>query len=116
MDSDLDIAVLMKDQEPLSLLKETNLTAQLEKKLRPLLNSSREFDIRFLRGAPPAFQFQVIKARNILWEGDPESRVRFERELLREYLDFRHYEDRYQEALKQRLKEGSFGRRPPIRR
>jgi len=107
--------VLMEDPRPLKLSQETALAGSLEKKLRPLLDTRRELDIRFLGSAPPAFQYQVIKCRALLWEGNPEMRVRFEQNLIREYMDFRYYEELYRQAFARRLKEGVFGRRPQIR-
>lgn len=71
-------------------------------------------DVRVLNGAPQTFQFRVVRDRGLLWEGDRASRVAFERRLLCEYLDFRFYQDQHYAAMRRRLEDGSFGRRPAI--
>lgn len=110
-DSDVDLAVLLSSRS--GWREEDALVEELRALLQPRFEG-RELDVKILNEAPPAFQFQVIKARHLLFERDPSARVSFERRLLNEYLDYRYYEDLLQEAMVARIKEGSFGRRPPI--
>lgn len=94
--SDVDRAVLLSSRR--SWREEDTLVEEL----RTLLQSrfeGRELDIKLLNEAPPAFQYQVIKDRHLLWEGDPTGRVGFERRLLNEYLDDRYYEDLLYQAM-----------------
>lgn len=110
-DSDQDVAVLLEARG--TWLAEDRLVEDLRSILTEPAGG-RELDIKVLNEAPQAFQYRVVRDRGPVWEGDPEARIRFERNLMLEYLDYRYYEDQLRDAMTRRIKEGKFGRRPPI--
>lgn len=112
---DIDIALLLgkdSDWESQEMLRE-QAESVLAKSLRC---APSRLDIQFLDSAPPDFQYRVIRCRRLLFEGEQAARVAFERRLLSEFLDFRYYQDQHYQAMNKRLQEGTFGRRPQIRR
>lgn len=113
--SDIDIGVLLAESTGWEMAEVIGEEGQA------VLSSAfgcepERLDIRVLNGAPQTFQFRVIRDRGLLWEGDRTARIAFERRLLCEYLDFRFYQDQHYAAMRRRLEDGSFGRRPEIRR
>lgn len=115
-DSDFDVAVLLKaapaDWEVGEILREKAQRVVAEHLSIP----AGRVDVQLLNEAPLAFQYRVVKASRLLCETDRELRAGWQTRLLSEYLDFRYYEERYYHEMRQRLKEGRFGRRAPIRR
>ena len=112
-DSDTDLALLLGEERP------WDETERLREEAVILLSqalhiSEDRLDLQILDGAPPVFQHRVIAAKHLLWEGDANQRIAFEREATREYLDLQFYLDQHDEARSQRLREGTFGRRPEI--
>lgn len=87
---DLDVAVLM---EPGALGTESdpfNRGLRLAAELEDFLGHPRvEVDLRVLNEAPLAFQYQVIKAGQLLVSRDERTRILYESRLMIEYLDFK---------------------------
>ncbi len=75
----------------------------------------QRFDVQILNHAPQAFQFRVVRARRPLWESERSKRITYERTLMCEYLDYRHYEAMHNAAMRRRIREGTYGRRSPVR-
>jgi len=109
-DSDLDLAVLLAARS--GLLEEESLCLELESRV----TTPHRLDVRIFNDAPPAFQFRVIRDHGLLWEADRTARVRFEARVFQEYQDQQYYRDQYDAALRRRIQEGAFGRRPAIHR
>lgn len=113
--SDLDVAVLLR-QVPWGWEALETLRSELEARLALDLDvKPDELDVVFLHQAPPAFCFRAIRPGHIHWEADNHFRVHFEARLMSQYLDDRYYEDIHDRALRQRLREGTFGHRQTIR-
>ncbi len=114
-ESDLDVAVLLR-HEPEGWQQLEDLRAELELRLSQDLDiESDRLDVVFLHQAPPAFCYRAIKPGRIHWEADNHFRVHFEARLMAEYLDDQYYDEIHDRAMRQRLKEGTFGHRPAIR-
>lgn len=112
-DSDIDLALLLSGSklwDEAERIRE-EAVARLSEALGVPEN---QLDLQILNEAPPVFQYRVIAAKHLLWEGDAEQRIAFEREATREYLDLQFYLDQHDEARSERLREGTFGRRPEI--
>jgi hypothetical protein len=56
-------------------------------------------------------QHRVIRDGRVLFCRDELARVRYEFRVLRDYLDFRYYEDKYFRALKDRILREGLGAR-----
>jgi len=109
-ESDLDIGVLFDDKEtPYETFKQTlRYVGELQSRLGGI-----EVDLRELNGAPVEFLMQVIKSGRCLYARNERSRVQFETQVIREYLDFKPVLDEYYRKLRQRLKEGRYSARLP---
>lgn len=107
-DSDYDLAALLENPE-------TSLDPLVRALARDWNVDPLALDIRILNDAAPAFQYQVIRDRGLLYESDTNGRAQYETFLLKEYLDDDYFRDFYRSAWRQRLKEGRFGHRPPLR-
>ena len=114
-DSDLDVAVLLR-VEPTGWQALEDLRAELELKLSDDLGAAAgDLDVVFLHQAPPAFCYRAIKPGLIHWEAENHFRVHFEARLMAEYLDDQYYEEIHNRAMRQRMREGTFGHRSPVR-
>ena len=111
-DSDYDIAVLLQSP-PKDWQESETLRCEIEVRVAKMLRvAPDELDVVFLHEAPPAFCYRAIRTGRILWEADNHHRVHFEARLMNEYLDDLYFEEIHNRAMRQRLKEGTFGYRP----
>ncbi len=103
--SDVDVAVLLDKGAPLqdTLALRLRLIEAIGRMLR-----IESVDVVILNDAPYLLQHRVIRDGKVLYCADELGRVRYEFRVLRDYLDFRYYEDRYLQAVQDRiLTEGS---------
>lgn len=71
--SDVDLAVLLKSNEPLSLRDELRLRAEVVEELR-----RDDIDLVVLNQAPPLLAYEVVAAGCRLFSGDEEASDHFE--------------------------------------
>jgi predicted nucleotidyltransferase len=85
--SDLDIAILVRDEQTpsaLDLLRfELLLAYELQKKLRV-----QEVDLLTLNRQRLTLQFAILRTGRLIYEADPEYRIRFVQKVIQDYLDF----------------------------
>ena len=102
--SDVDVAVLLEDG--LSAEEMLALRLRLMEAIGRALGVER-VDVVALNDAPYLLQHRVIRDGRVLLARDELARVRYEFRVLRDYLDFRYFEDKYFQAMEDRiLKEG----------
>ena len=83
---DVDVGLLLKETpEPYQGMK---FAMQVARELERAVKPRYEFDVKILNLLPIHFQYQVIKGEAI-FSRDEISRVRYEAELLSDYLDYR---------------------------
>ncbi len=104
--SDVDLALLLsRDVTPEQYLdyrlKYANLAMEA-------LRDDR-VDVVILNTAPPLLRHEVVKGR-ILFERSPEARVEFIVDVQRKYLDLKPFYAIDYAYMKQRLKDGTFGK------
>lgn len=95
-DSDLDLAVIFANFDPSvhNLEKEIELQEAVSELLFPL-----PVDLIFLQKAPVYLQFEVISKGRVIYCTDDNFRTDFEDLVLRNYLDFKPFLDRYYRDL-----------------
>jgi len=83
---DLDVAaVLAKSMSPYEEQKLCGILArEIEGRIKPRI----EVDIRTINSAPPHFQFEVIRRGKLVFARSENDRIRFEEEVLSNYLDY----------------------------
>jgi predicted nucleotidyltransferase len=102
--SDVDVAVLVKDE--ISPQETLALRLRLMEAIGRALGLER-VDVVVLNEAPYLLQHRVIRDGKVLYSRDELARVQYEFRVLRDYLDYRYYEDRHLRAIQDRiLKEG----------
>jgi predicted nucleotidyltransferase len=106
--SDVDVAVLIQDG--LSSSEALVLRLRLMEAIGLALCVER-VDVVILNDAPYLLQHRVIRDGRILFCRDELARARYEFGVLRAYLDFRHYEDRYFQAMEDRILQEGLGAR-----
>jgi len=68
-------------------------------------------DVIVLNDAPYLLQHRVIRDGRVLYCPDELARVRYEFRVLRDYLDFRYFEDKYFRAVEDRILREGLGAR-----
>jgi predicted nucleotidyltransferase len=106
--SDVDVAVLLEDN--LTPGETLALRLQLMEAVGRALCVER-VDVVVLNDAPYLLQHRVIRDGRVLFCRDELARVRYEFRVLRDYLDFRYYEDKYFRALEDRILREGLGAR-----
>lgn len=101
--SDVDIAVLLEPDAPVSLLL-------LLASLAGTALRTGEVDIVPLNRASPLLRHRVARDGRLLLDRDPAARVAFRAAALRDYLDTAPLRSNLRRGLRRRLREGSFGR------
>ena len=98
-ESDIDIAVFLRDVRPLqNPLYESRLALEIEKVVK-----KREVDVKVLNGQSVLFAYQVLKYGKRIMENDRRLAVRFEAAVFTRYFDFKPFMDAYDRAQARRL-------------
>jgi len=98
---DLDIGVLLELEVKPSL----EIYTELYKLFSNFFSSyGREIDLTFLNQAPLTFQFEVVSRGKLLYEGRKGTAVNYKEKVLREYLDFKYYLNRFDKVLLESIK------------
>ncbi|MBC7251022.1 MAG: nucleotidyltransferase domain-containing protein [Anaerolineae bacterium] len=106
--SDVDIAVLLTGQPTAEECAQQQL-ALLDKVTAYLRRD--DVDVVILNRAPLLLQHRVIRDGKVLFCRDDLYRVRYEAQTIMAYLDFRYYQERYFDALKDRILREGLGAR-----
>jgi predicted nucleotidyltransferase len=94
--SDIDIALLFEDYDIHKLL-------ELARKIDNKIDSDRKIDVRALNRSDLVFQKNVLSDSIILYEGDKERRMDFERKIFRRYLDMKPHIQHYYDMRSERV-------------
>jgi hypothetical protein len=89
--NDIDVALYIS--EDLSPYKGVRFALKMERELEKAIEPRYKFDVKILNHAPIAFQYEVIKAGNVLFSGDEVKRIRYEIQVLSSYLDYKETSD-----------------------
>ena len=103
-----DVAVLLEEGLPPG--EALSLRLRLMEAVGRTLRVER-VDVVVLNGAPYLLQHRVIRDGRVLFSRDELARVRYEFRVLRYYLDFRYFEDKYFRALEDRILREGLGAR-----
>lgn len=90
--NDVDLAIFTKETPPYTF--RDDLTTLLE---------TERLDIVDLRHASPAFCFEIIRAGQLLYAVDGETRLQFELRIVRQYHDTAYLRQRQEEELRRRM-------------
>jgi predicted nucleotidyltransferase len=106
--SDVDVAVLVANTVPAE--------ARLSLRLRLMRQLARLFDVEradvdILNDAPLLLQHRVLRDGRVLFSRDERVRMDYEVRALARYLDFRYFEQAYNEALIDRIQGEGLGAR-----
>lgn len=104
--SDVDVAVLIDQGVP------SRETLALRLRLMEAIGRAlcvERVDVVILNGASYLLQHRVIRDGSVLYYRDELAQVRYEFRVLRDYLDFRYYEDRHLQAVQDRILEEGLG-------
>ncbi|NIR49480.1 nucleotidyltransferase domain-containing protein [candidate division KSB1 bacterium] len=100
-DSDLDLAVVISDANKKNLMRlQLRYTEFFDLRFK-----DREIDLKIINQAPLAVKFSVLQKGEIVFSRDEELRTAFEVDVIKRFLDFRHYYDAYNKEFIDRLAE-----------
>ena len=88
---DIDVAVLLARR--LSPREEFDLSMAIGRALERAITPRREVDVKVLNGSPDSFQYTVIRDGLPVMARDETTRVRFEAQRIKAYLDFKPTSD-----------------------
>lgn len=102
---DIDIGMFCNpgDYKILSPDFSFSLSNELEYKLKPY---RIEIDLKLLNEMPAWFRFKVLKNGLCIYRRDELTRVRYEKETIREYLDLKPIMEFYDSILLKRIQNG----------
>ncbi len=106
-DSDYDVAILLASTHVDLEVLAGHLCSDLQ-------ISRHQLDLKILNDAAPAFQYQVVRDRTVLYEVSRDLRAQYETFVVKEYLDDDYFRGIHRQARRERLKAGRFGHRPTI--
>jgi predicted nucleotidyltransferase len=106
--SDVDVAVLLEGG--LSPAEALALRLRLIEAIGRALHTER-VDVAPLNNAPYLLQHRAIRDGRVLFCRDELARVRYEFRVLRDYLDFRYFEDKYLQTVEERILTEGLGAR-----
>ncbi len=98
--SDYDFAIIMNDAQQVS----PNIPMDLYGALLDILNTAiikRDFktiDLVFLQRVPLYYSMNAFKYGKLIYDGDPQARLRFEERVRLMYMDFEPYRKALEEA------------------
>jgi len=90
---DIDVGLLISENFKPKLMYEAKVAGKLEKKLKDTFEEFKLVDVRILNDKPLRFLFSMLKNSKIIYSTDEAKRVKFEAEIMKEYLDIKpHFE------------------------
>ncbi|MGB9700890.1 MAG: type VII toxin-antitoxin system MntA family adenylyltransferase antitoxin [Thermodesulfobacteriota bacterium] len=94
--SDLDIALLLKDNISKGKLfnREIDLICLIGKEL-----GTEEFDLIILNTAPLRFAHQILKNGKKIFVKDQRRLANFQEEVIKKYIDFKFYQEQFNQAF-----------------
>ncbi len=103
--SDVDLAVLFFPYDPTkhNLELQTKIEAELASALNPL-----EVDLVFLQKENLMFKFEVVYTGKVIYCKNEDARTDFEDIVVRDYLDFAPFLDRYYRDMADAVQRGEF--------
>ena len=84
---DVDVAVYLHPC-PSSSYERFRVAQEIGRRLERSVAPRREVDVRLLNEAPVLFRYEVLRSGRLLFERDPERRVRYEALVFSSYLDY----------------------------
>ncbi|GAW93090.1 type VII toxin-antitoxin system MntA family adenylyltransferase antitoxin [Calderihabitans maritimus] len=104
-DSDVDLAVLFFPYDPTvhNLDLQVEMEAALSRTLHPL-----KVDLVFLQKEKITFRFEVISSGKVIYCRDHDERTDFEDIVVRDYLDFAPFLNRYYREMLEAIEGGEF--------
>ena len=99
--SDLDVGLLLRQDFKAEALYPFRIAGEIKEKC----GVNEEVDVRILNGMPYRFLHQVIRDGEIILSANERERIRFETSVLKNYIDFKHFYEQYDEKRKERLQE-----------
>ncbi len=106
--SDLDIAVYFPFRSAYENLKRE---LHLESKIAKILKFEN-VEVKNLANSPILFKYKVVSKGKCIYCADESFRVKFEEQVIIEYLDFKFVLDEQNYYLFRRIEEGTYGYRP----
>lgn len=86
--SDLDLAILVDDEQAPSAMDLLRIELLLAYELQKRLHVP-EIDLITLNHQQPAMQHAVLRTGRLIYEANPQCRIRFTQKVIQAYLDFR---------------------------
>jgi len=101
--SDVDIALLLEDR----FLDNKNIL-EFRSELISVFTSKikKDCDIVFINQAPPLLKYQIVKYGQVIYKDNDFDYNSFYSLTLREYFDFKYYQDFHNKMLLERVKKG----------
>lgn len=103
--SDIDLAVLLRKDVPMARYFDYRRAYGV--KFSDILKMER-IDVVILNEASTILAYEVLSAREILFDRDPVHRVEFETQAVNVYLDFKPLMEIRRQYIKQQLDQGVF--------
>lgn len=101
-DSDIDLAVYLKEGNKEYYLKKDNEFLGNA----PIALGNDKIDIRILNVMPLLLKFKVIREGQLLLSQDEQKRIDFETEVMDRYFEMKPYFDEYNQILEERILGG----------
>lgn len=106
--SDVDVAVIRTE----GLDPDERLALRLGLLAATGALGTEEVDVVLLKEAPAAMRHDALREAVVLVDRDPDARLRFQLEAFHEYVDTEPLRELSSRGLRERIREGRFGRRP----
>ena len=106
--SDVDIAILLPNESGTEECAQRQL--YFLDKLTSYLKSD-DVDVVILNHAPLLLQHRIVRDGKVIFCSNDRKRVHYEARVIRDYLDFRYFEQAYNEALLERIIREGLGAR-----
>lgn len=84
--SDIDVGIVFASSDVLD--ETSDAYTRIYDILTDAFPGPAHIDVVFLQRTPPAFQFNVIRKGEVIFDADPVFRADFEERVINEYLDF----------------------------
>lgn len=99
---DVDIGILIDEEFKPNYMYEVKLARKLEKRFKKTIGIYKSIDVRVLNGKPLRFLYSVLKNSILIYSIDDLKRVQFEARIMKEYLDFKHHYEFYENMRRYR--------------